>query len=364
VIRINLGTDPARKLRFAFSPLMEATLALQAIVNPKRHPTQFRWVLATRELLPPDLRREIRSLSFVHKDWVLGYFSPTPEGEFPDFEAELLRLRQLPLALFTAETARALLPDDWEGPITADQVTGDPATQALLLAEARAYHPLYEEPARLLCYDPEALRERLLLMLERFWAARFAETWAHVEPLLVEEIATRGAFFQARDLYTALQRTLKGCKLLRREGALLFPRQHEATVNLEEHQTLLLVPSTFTWAYTYVECDPPWAPGLIYPARRADPAALMPPDLLRRVVEALANETRLQILRFCAEAGRSTRELAQLLEITEGAVSKHLQQLEATGLVRRRRQSYYVLYRTVPGRIQAVSPALLRYLGQ
>jgi DNA-binding transcriptional ArsR family regulator len=364
MIRVELGSDAARKLRFTYSPLNEASLALQAMVNPKRHPTQFRWILATKERLESDLWRTIRALSFAYRDWILGYFSPTPDGTLPSFAEELQRLAQLPLDLFTAETARAFLPDDWPPKVTADQVLGDPAMQDLLLAEARAYHPLYEEPAQLLLTDPERLRQRLLAMLEEFWTARFAATWEEMKPQLIDEIESRGQLFRQHDLFTAFQRTLKGCRINRREGALLFPRPYNQTVDLAQHQTLLLVPSAFTWAYTYIECDPPWAPSLIYPMAYTDPRSSLPPDRLLQVVEALAGETRLQILAHCSQMGRSTQELAQRLGLTEGAISKHLRQLEAAGLVRAKRQSYYVLYRTVTNRIRAVSPALLRYLEQ
>lgn len=356
MIRIDLGADPARKLRFTYSPLNEASLALQALVNPKRHPTQFRWILATKERLAPELWREIRLLSFAYREWMLGYFSPSPEGLLPTFEEELGRLAQIDLGLFATETARAFLPDDWAGPAMPDPTT--------LLQYAKELHPLYEEPARLLCTDPGALRRRLLVMLEQFWSTQFAEAWREMEPVLIEEIAERGDLFRSVDLYTAFQQIMRDCRVARREGALLFPRGYSQTVNLDEHETLLLVPSTFTWAYTYVECDPPWAPSLIYPMAYTDPRTTLPPDRLLQVVEALAGETRLQILAHCSQTGRSTRELAQLLGITEGAVSKHLRQLEEAGLVKARRQSYYVLYRTVPGRIRAVSPALLRYLGR
>lgn len=361
MIRIDLGPDPAPKLRFTYSPLNEASLALQALVKPKRHPTQFRWILATKERLAPELWREIRTLSFAYRDWLLGYFSPTPTGLLPTFAEELERLANLPITLFAAETARAFLPDEWPEPFVDLQ---DPTKQALILQWAKALHPLYEEPAQLLCIDPEGVRRRMLAMLERFWATRFAETWREMEPLLIDEIEACGNLFRTTDLYTAFQQIMRDCRVARREGALLFPRGYSQSVNLAEHGTLLLVPSAFTWAYTYVECDPPWAPSLVYPMAYADPRSTLPPDRLLQVVEALAGETRLQILAHCSQTGRSTRELAQILGITEGAVSKHLRQLEEAGLVKARRQSYYVLYRTVPNRIRAVSPALLRYLGR
>ena len=79
-------------------------------------------------------------------------------------------------------------------------------------------------------------------------------------------------------------------------------------------------------------------------------------------LDAIADPTRLTLLRLVAARPRSTRELAQLLELSEAAVSKHLRRLADAQLVRGERQGYYVLYSLVPERAVAASEALLAFL--
>jgi DNA-binding transcriptional ArsR family regulator len=77
---------------------------------------------------------------------------------------------------------------------------------------------------------------------------------------------------------------------------------------------------------------------------------------------AIADPTRLTMLRLVALRSRSTRELAQLLSISDSAVSKHLRQLTNAGLVEGQRQGYYVLYRLVPEQAVKTSDAVLQFL--
>ena len=89
---------------------------------------------------------------------------------------------------------------------------------------------------------------------------------------------------------------------------------------------------------------------------------LSPPLTLVPGVAALAAPTRLTLLRLVSVRSRSTRELAQLLSISDSAVSKHLRQLTQAGLVEGRRQGYYVLYRLVPEQALKTSDAVLQFL--
>jgi DNA-binding transcriptional ArsR family regulator len=364
LIRIHLGHHPEEKLRFAFSPLSEMVWALEALVHPKRHPLHLRWVLDWKPRLPRELWREIRALSFAYKSWQLGMFSPAPEGGFPSFGEELERLRAMELTTFVADVARAFRPDEVNEPPAAEAVLGDRQVQERLMAEAVRLSPAYAEPARQLMTEPEALRERMLAMLSAFWEVCFAAEWQRIEPVLAEDVVEKGELLGRVDLYTFFRKVMPRCAVQRRERLLLFNQAYEAAVDLDEHPCLLLVPSCFTWGRTRVECDPPWAPALIYPAGRPETPLPLPPEGLPQLFGALAHEARLQILGLCWSAPRSTQELARLLQLTEGAVSKHLHVLQAAGFVRGRRQSYYVLYQAVPEVLRAVSPALVRHLSR
>jgi DNA-binding transcriptional ArsR family regulator len=80
------------------------------------------------------------------------------------------------------------------------------------------------------------------------------------------------------------------------------------------------------------------------------------------VLPALADDTRLRALHLTAERPRSTQELAPLVGVTEAALSKQLRVLADAGLLERRREGYYVLYRLVPEQVTAVAPSLWAFL--
>ena len=128
----------------------------------------------------------------------------------------------------------------------------------------------------------------------------------------------------------------------------------------------MLAPSVYVWPHVRVNCDPPWPLGLVFPAssivRESRPR--IPPAQLTGVLRALADDTRLRALRLIAERPRSTQELAPLVGVTEAALSKHLRTLAEAGLLERRRDGYYVLYRIVPGQVAALAPSLEAFLEQ
>jgi len=90
----------------------------------------------------------------------------------------------------------------------------------------------------------------------------------------------------------------------------------------------------------------------------------MPDAELLRLLSALADDTRLRVLRLISERPRSTQELAPLVGITEAGLSKHLRTLAAAGVLERRRDGYYVLYSLRPERLAPLSSAVLSFLGR
>ena len=68
-----------------------------------------------------------------------------------------------------------------------------------------------------------------------------------------------------------------------------------------------------------------------------------------RLLKALANERRLQVLCLLAGGERSVGELNDLLDLSQSALSQHLAVLRAERLVQTRRDAQLVYYSLVPG---------------
>lgn len=68
-----------------------------------------------------------------------------------------------------------------------------------------------------------------------------------------------------------------------------------------------------------------------------------------RMLKALGNEKRLQLLCLLVDGERSVGELNARLELSQSALSQHLAVLRADGLVEARREAQAMLYSLAPG---------------
>lgn len=68
-----------------------------------------------------------------------------------------------------------------------------------------------------------------------------------------------------------------------------------------------------------------------------------------RLLKALANERRLQVLCLLAEKERSVGEINALLGLSQSALSQHLAVLRQEGLVQTRREAQAILYSLMSG---------------
>ena len=319
-IVFRLPPSAAERVAFSYSPAMEAVLSLHVLVEPKHHPVQHEWVRAMRRVSPA-LKREIDVFAFAYRAYFPEFFFPPAAG--------IRRLQRRRLR----ERAAAV---------------GD------------------ETLARQLLEDPRGVLERFLGLLESYWAEAFAREWQRIEPDLAASVSEAGRVIARRGLYALLRGLWPEVRSDPDTGRFWLDRPHDHEVDIGAGELLVLAPSVYVWPHVRVNCDPPWPLGLVFPAssimRESRPR--IPPAQLIGVLRALADDTRLRALRLIAERPRSTQELAPLVGVTEAALSKHLRTLAEAGLLERRRDGYYVLYRIVPDRVAALAPSLEAFLEQ
>lgn len=87
-------------------------------------------------------------------------------------------------------------------------------------------------------------------------------------------------------------------------------------------------------------------------------------DMLRhageasKLLKALANERRLQVLCLLATGERSVGEMNALLELSQPALSQHLAVLREEGVVDTRREAQTIYYSLAPGPARTVMETL------
>jgi DNA-binding transcriptional ArsR family regulator len=359
VIRFRFKADPAESIAFAYSPLLEAVLSLHVITEPKHHPLQHPWVRKTRAL-PPSLRRDIARFSFVYRQFVPEFLMPSPATAYHSFEEELEAIGRLDESTAGLGFLRPL----WDHRGTRDERLLEDARireHVLCYAEELGGDP---KLADLIFESPRRLVRHFKSLLAAYWEAAFEAEWGELEPRLAETVAEAGRRIAGDGVYTYLTGLSPQLLIEPRSGEIRRDLPHDHTVEITPSSELVLVPSAFVWPHVRLNCDPPWPPGIVYPAPFlvAEARSKLPSEDVVHVLRALADETRLRAMKLIADRPRSTQELAPLVGISEAGLSKHLRLLARAGLVRSRRDGYYVLYSLEPDRIAPLSDALLAFL--
>jgi DNA-binding transcriptional ArsR family regulator len=363
-IRFRLENDNVRALRFAVSPLCEAVMSLNALIFPRERGLQHGWIRAMREL-PAPLRRELTAFSFVLDFAVPDCILPTPgRRTAASWDDELARVAALAPAEAGYELARPAFHYALEtvpGPAALERAD----VRELVEHRAARYGPGAVATARLAWSDPERLLRRFVDLLQAYWQRAFADEWRQLGPRL-ENVARRDArTVLTRGVYAVLDGRFADTVVDPEAGWFQRNSPHDHEVRPSRRRPVTFVPSVYVWPHVRVNCDAPWPLAVIYPPAdvRADARADPVPETLPRALRALAEPTRLQLLRVIAARPRSTEELAHLVGLSSAGTSKNLARLAGAGLVRRRRDGYYVLYELAPGGLAAVADTLLAYVG-
>ena len=348
MIRFHLPARAVERVAFAYSPLFECVLSLHVLVEAAHHSLQHEWVRRMRNL-PDRVRRDVHTFAFAYRSYIPQVLAPVVG--FGSFEDELARLLEQPAATLGFEFTVPLAP---AGTSRDGDRLADAAARDEIARRGAALGRETGRLVRLLLDDPPAFAERFAGFVERYWAAGFAEEWTRVEPLLADAVAGAGEQLAADGLYGFLPRLSPELLVDAASETIAIDRRHDHELKVDECSTLTLTPSVYVWPHVRVNCDPPWPLALVYPApalaRQAGPQ--LPPEDLLRVLRALADPTRLEMLRLIAARPRSTQELAPLVGMTEAGASRSLRLLSEAGLLATRRQGRYLLYQLVPERLE------------
>lgn len=347
------GTPVTSRVRLLYSPFNELLTSLHVLVYPSpRYVHAVPWVLRIRPALPAAMRRQIDQYGAGSNLWLWTMVLLRPGMDPTASVPQMLKaLRELPLAAFLCHFAAHRLGD--EAAIAAWLDGGPPPAPA----PGRGESP--ELWQRLLA-DPAAERERVLELLEQYHQQVFAGELAAREPVLIRYLA--GLAHQLHSANSEQEFLAQVCERVRFAGGqMLIHKQSEIQqFDWSALESVYVMPSTFVnphlasgggYGRVLLSFGPPY---LSEPGR-------VPPD---QAVKALADSTRLRILRRLMAGESTTQELASQFRLAEATVSRHLMKLKAAGLVSTRKEFHYMYYLGNPSALEAVLETLRRYLMQ
>ena len=192
--------------------------------------------------------------------------------------------------------------------------------------------------------------------LQHMWDAYLAEEWNRVEPILADAVLA----FEQTDL-----EHMDKLEALRYVSGQTVDESHWRSA-LEKSERVAFIPSAHVGSFLgKVFFD--GTVGVLFGARLPEGVPFDAPDLSRAEIltrlGALADDTRLRILRLVAEEGeKRSQEIMQRLELSQSATSRHLNQLSATGYLQARRCAGANCYQINGLRIEDTLRSLSLYL--
>jgi hypothetical protein len=309
VIAYRFSHDDLLRTRFAISPLMELSGAVEAVREPERFPIHAPFAEWAR---PRVERLDYGLLDAVVPSggrWYPDFVIPPPAESQAQLEGELCRVRET-----------------------------DPAQIA---REMRQAYPEGLPPAaRPLIDDPPQGLELLVTQMRAFWDAVLAPRWEDILALLESEVAQRGRNLATVGPSAAFADLGDGVRW--HDGRVVVPARTTDEVDLGG-RGLLLVPAVFSWPIVWPIHDAPWQPTIVYAPRGIaelwEPASHGAPGAL----DDLLGARRAAVL-LGLDRPTSTLELARRLRASPAGVSAHLGVLRRAGLVIGRRSGRAVLY--------------------
>lgn len=312
VIEWRFTTEDVARVRFAFSPLLEAVLSLIVLRAPARHALHLPWIQSVRPRVAALDLNELFALVPV-RGIVADFLTLPPESPLPDLDTELDAVRHVPLQQVISDLK---------------DIPGIPAAIVDRIAA-----------------DTHGALDRIADTLHAYWELALAEHWPRIRALLEADVLWRSrrlAVGGARDLFDDLHESVSwhGDRLT------VADRWHHCGALTGEG--LLLVSSAMVWPGVRKEVHP-YQPMLAYPVRGIATLWETGTPPADRTLGSLIGHTRAQLLNALTEPNTTTG-LARRLTITAGAVSQHLKVLRDNGLVAGTRVGAVVLYhRTARG---------------
>ena len=204
------------------------------------------------------------------------------------------------------------------------------------------------EQVRRLQEDPASLKSLTTELLRTFWNDHFRAIYVRHSDAMSRAVEQLRHHEQLDDLLPLLER--------------LLGRSIQLTQNwINHHDRILLVPFPFMGPYLMSMSTEEPEPMLLFAfdAERAiglQATGGMGPDISK--LKALADETRLKILRFVSASERFGGDIVTHLGISQPGVSRHLRLLKASGLLSVRQEGTSKFYSICNAELDALADGI------
>ncbi|MFI7416363.1 DUF5937 family protein [Nonomuraea sp. NPDC049684] len=326
----------------AVSAMTEFGSALHVLRDPRHHGLDD-WAAKILTAMSPGLAAWTRSWWWTAQAIrATPFVTPAPPAD--SFDDRLAQLDAMPARELAGQLLRPIAP------------SGD---RQVALRWSRARDPAVAARVEALVRRPREAVADFLSFLRRSRQEWFEAEWTRIRPALAGR-ARRFADLASRQGPGPALAALDPAVELAPAGVAVRIAKIQAARHDVSRRGLVVAPSTFIRPHLYV-ADVPGRPLLVlHPVDAGLPVPSA--AVVRRRLEALAHQGRLEVARAIATEPRTAGEIAMLWNVDPTQVNRHLRALAAAGLATTARQGRFVRYRLAAGVLEELGKDVLSLL--
>jgi len=312
---------------FEYAPLFELLCSLHVLYNPEHHRMRLEWALEMKESMDPNLYSGLKVFDTISKGWmsILDFLDMDQELGGHDVEKALDLFDVMDVDFFTEVLLeKRLSPLDIKKIRVLEKIHMDDfdlETQAFLL-------------------DMVNQKKELIRLLRAYYRNHFKDIQESTQPYLVRALEAHKSLSEMMPFLDYIR--LLHPRIEVSEEAIHFHKYKRFDMSFEDVRIVRIRISSFIDPHLLIGLDE----GRVLLTIRAKIQKVendVHEDLFN-ILKALADKTRLRILKHLFRHPCSTQELAIQLEMSEAAVSKHLKKMLSARLLSKIRHGNYVLY--------------------
>jgi DNA-binding transcriptional ArsR family regulator len=313
------------KLNWDFGTAYDFFISLHVLHNPERFSLRPNWAAGVRSRLNPELRQTLEHAQTALPSPIRFVFNLPDKNKDSDTvlkelgnRAPLKRLEDISNLEHTSETFKNILHETtlnkpWTEAEreTILEITGNPE---------RRSNPRYLDSLYAIWSDPKTFSDMYLAALTAYRDSFFAEEEQRILPALKQALSYAQMRSGSLSLPLLLEEITSGVRYS----------------DLEQTKNIYLAPS-FWISPLMFSIRPEKDQLVILYGARPDNMAIVPgdpvPDSLMRALKAVADPTRLRIMRFLAQSPQTPSQLSRSLRLRPPTVNHHINELRIAGLV-------------------------------
>ena len=339
------GIPLTKEIVIKYSPVVEMVASLHALSAPELHPNRSRWTKDTLASMDTDLRDELLFFSDHTMNWafimdLVGYIE---QGEVTSMKAFLAHLANMSDVDFCYGIFSGLVPRR----TLAHSIT---STDHLLEQNSeifRYYVP--EKFARYILDNLEEYRHRLVSVLDRYWHEHFADIWNTIGVSEISALATERKLLELDGPAQYIENCHEQVHVDR--TGIRVGRQLELFYRNDEIKRINVIITSFLTPHFMINCIDGCLTifkGVTFGQATAE----IPPEI-ELFLKAIGSPMKLKILAELNVSPKTTKELADILQVAPSSISVHLRAMRDADLVYPQRMKNEVYYNLLYENYQA-----------